>query len=359
MARRAEAALYAPVADAVAERPLPGREPPTQPAEPGAAVPQIHRNPVLDDALATALVRVWTDVSNAGGAVGFVPPVEPADVRVLADAVFDRVRGGVDDIVVAFDDDEPVAFGFLVTNEFSLARHWGTVKRLQRHPRRSGRGDGAAVLAGLEAAAVDRGLERVVLTVRGNTGRERFYVAKGYTIEALLTGRLQLADGVVVDEYHLSKALTDEARARGGAPLLVQRLDAELPLPARAHPGDAGLDLHARVAVRLAPGERAVVPTGVAVALPPGHVGLVHPRSGLAARHGLGVVNAPGTIDEGYRGEIQVIVVNHDPRAPIALARGDRIAQLVIQRVEAVVVTEVAELPPAARGAGGFGSTGR
>jgi len=140
--------------------------------------------------------------------------------------------------------------------------------------------------------------------------------------------------------------------------LPVRRLDPDLPLPAYAHPGDAGLDLCAAQDVRLAPGERAVVPTGLAVAVPEGHVGLVHPRSGLAARQGLGIVNAPGTIDAGYRGEVKVIVVNLDPAEPIALSRGQRIAQLLIQRVERVSVVEVDDLDETARAAGGFGSTG-
>ena len=140
--------------------------------------------------------------------------------------------------------------------------------------------------------------------------------------------------------------------------LPVRRLDPDLPLPAYAHPGDAGLDLCAAQDVRLAPGERAVVPTGLAIAVPEGHVGLVHPRSGLAARQGLGIVNAPGTIDAGYRGEVKVIVVNLDPAEPIALARGQRIAQLLIQRVERVTVVEVDDLDDTARASGGFGSTG-
>jgi dUTP pyrophosphatase len=144
----------------------------------------------------------------------------------------------------------------------------------------------------------------------------------------------------------------------GDEQVLVRRLDPELPLPSYAHPGDAGADLVAAVDVVLAPGERAVVPTGVAIALPPGCAAFVHPRSGLAARAGLGLVNAPGTIDEGYRGEIKVIVVNLDPREPIKLRRGDRIAQLVVQRVERVTFTEVGELPESARAEGGFGSTG-
>jgi dUTP pyrophosphatase len=138
----------------------------------------------------------------------------------------------------------------------------------------------------------------------------------------------------------------------------VVRLDADLPLPSYAHPGDAGADLLTTVDVSLAPGERAMVPTGVAIALPVGYVALVHPRSGLAARHGLSIVNTPGTVDAGYRGEIKVMLINHDPAEPIELRRGDRIAQLVVQRVERARFVEVGELPDSARGAGGYGSTG-
>jgi dUTP pyrophosphatase len=141
-------------------------------------------------------------------------------------------------------------------------------------------------------------------------------------------------------------------------PLQIVRLDPDLPLPTYATPGDAGLDLHAREDVRLEPGERAVVGTGIAIALPEGHVGLVHPRSGLAARSGLSIVNAPGTIDAGYRGEIKVCLVNLDPSTPIELGRGDRIAQLVVQRFETVELVEVDTLPESVRGDGGYGSTG-
>jgi dUTP pyrophosphatase len=140
--------------------------------------------------------------------------------------------------------------------------------------------------------------------------------------------------------------------------VLVRRLDPELPLPAYAHPGDAGADLVTAVDVELGPGERAVVPTGIAVAIPEGYAAFVHPRSGLAARLGLGLVNAPGTIDAGYRGEVKVIVVNHDPREPIRISRGDRIAQLVVQRVEHADLVAVDELPDSVRAEGGFGSTG-
>ncbi len=136
------------------------------------------------------------------------------------------------------------------------------------------------------------------------------------------------------------------------------RLDPDLPLPAYAQPGDAGADLCAREAVTLAPGERRLVPTGVGLALPEGYVALVHPRSGLAHRSGLSIVNAPGTIDAGYRGEIQVCLINLDPGTPIVLARGDRIAQLVIQRFETAEFVEVDALPDSVRGTGGHGSTG-
>lgn len=140
--------------------------------------------------------------------------------------------------------------------------------------------------------------------------------------------------------------------------VLVQRLDAGVPLPVYALPGDAGADIVTAVDITLAPGERAVLPTGIAIALPEGFAAFVHPRSGLAARAGLGLVNAPGTIDSGYRGEVKVIVINHDARQPLYLARGERVAQLVVQRVEHVDFEEVDELPGSVRGAGGHGSTG-
>jgi dUTP pyrophosphatase len=143
-----------------------------------------------------------------------------------------------------------------------------------------------------------------------------------------------------------------------GVAVGVRRLVPDLPVPAYAHDGDAGADLHAATAVTLAPGERALVPTGVAIELPPGYVGLVHPRSGLAIRLGVTVLNAPGTVDSGYRGEIMVSLINHDPVAPAAIARGDRIAQLVVQRVERADFSVVEELSESPRGAGGHGSTG-
>ncbi|MCW2711752.1 MAG: dUTP diphosphatase [Marmoricola sp.] len=138
----------------------------------------------------------------------------------------------------------------------------------------------------------------------------------------------------------------------------IRRVDRELPLPSYAHTGDAGADLHSAVDLTLEPGERALVPTGIAMALPEGYVALVHPRSGLAARHGISIVNAPGTIDAGYRGEVKVCLVNTDLHEPFAIRRGDRIAQLVIQRFETAVFVEADALPGSARGDGGYGSTG-
>jgi dUTP diphosphatase len=141
-------------------------------------------------------------------------------------------------------------------------------------------------------------------------------------------------------------------------PVLIKRLDENLPLPARAHPGDAGVDLFTAVDVTLRPGERAVVPTGIAIALPDGYAAFVHPRSGLAARHGVTLVNAPGTVDAGYRGEIRVTLINTDSRQPVSFTRGDRVAQLVVQRVATPVFHEVRVLPGSARADRGFGSTG-
>jgi dUTP pyrophosphatase len=141
--------------------------------------------------------------------------------------------------------------------------------------------------------------------------------------------------------------------------VLVRRLDPDLPLPSYAHPGDAGVDLLTTVDAVVAPGERVLLPTGIAIALPEGYAAFVHPRSGLAVRHGVSLVNAPGTVDAGYRGEIKVSVINHDPREPVTLRRGDRIAQLVVQRIEHAVFHEVETLPGSDRGEGGFGSSGR
>ena len=145
--------------------------------------------------------------------------------------------------------------------------------------------------------------------------------------------------------------------------LAVVRLDRDLPMPIRAHDGDAGVDLYSALDVELAPGHRALVPTGIAVAIPHGMVGLVHPRSGLAARVGLSIVNSPGTIDAGYRGEIKVSLINLDPETPIVVNRGDRIAQLLVQRVELPELVEVtsfdeAGLADTTRGDGGHGSSG-
>lgn len=140
--------------------------------------------------------------------------------------------------------------------------------------------------------------------------------------------------------------------------LAIKRVDKELPLPAYAHAGDAGLDLMASHDAVIAPGERTLIGTGIAVAIPDGYAGFVQPRSGLALRHGLSFANTPGLIDSHYRGEIKVIAVNLDPHSPIDIQRGDKIAQLVIQRVEHVRLIEVDELDKTIRGEGGFGSTG-
>ena len=141
--------------------------------------------------------------------------------------------------------------------------------------------------------------------------------------------------------------------------LPVRRLDPGLPLPAYAHPGDAGADLRAATEVVLPPGGRATVGTGIAIAVPDGYAAFVHPRSGLASRHGITVVNAPGTVDAGYRGEVKVVLLNTDPAEPFTVRRGDRIAQLVVQPVTRARFLDAAELPPTPRGEGGFGSTGR
>ena len=141
--------------------------------------------------------------------------------------------------------------------------------------------------------------------------------------------------------------------------VLITRLDPDLPLPRYAKGGDAGADIVSRIDISLAPGERALVPTGIAIALPDGYVALVHPRSGLAIKHGVTMVNAPGTVDAGYRGELQIILINHDKSESVSFKRGDRIAQLVIQKVERAEFVEVQDLPGSGRGTGGFGSTGR
>jgi dUTP pyrophosphatase len=140
--------------------------------------------------------------------------------------------------------------------------------------------------------------------------------------------------------------------------VLLQQLDPGLELPSYAHPGDAGADLYSRETFELQPGERRLVGTGVAIALPAGYAAFVHPRSGLAAQHGVSIVNTPGTVDAGYRGEIKVCLINTDRRRPVSIARGDRIAQLIIQQVSVAAFVTVGELPGSARGIGGYGSTG-
>ena len=141
--------------------------------------------------------------------------------------------------------------------------------------------------------------------------------------------------------------------------VLIKRLDEGVPLPTYAKGGDAGADLVTRIDVSLAPGERALIPTGISIALPDGYAAFVHPRSGLAIKHGVSVANAPGTVDAGFRGELQVILINHDQHESMTFSRGDRIAQLIIQKVEKADFVEVSELPGSGRGTDGFGSTGR
>lgn len=140
--------------------------------------------------------------------------------------------------------------------------------------------------------------------------------------------------------------------------VLITRLDPSVPLPKYGKPGDAGADLASRIDFTLPAGERALIPTGISVALPPGYVALVHPRSGLAIKNGISMVNTPGTVDASYRGELQIILINHDKSEDFVIKKGDRIAQLVIQKVEQAEFVEVEALPGTDRGAGGFGSTG-
>jgi dUTP pyrophosphatase len=144
-----------------------------------------------------------------------------------------------------------------------------------------------------------------------------------------------------------------------GVKVLITRLDPSVPLPSYAKPGDAGADLVTRVDVTIKPGERVLVPTGISLALPKGYVALVHPRSGLAIKHGISLVNTPGTVDAAYRGEVACIMINHDLTNEVSFKKGDRIAQLVIQKVEEAQFIEVEALPGSDRGAGGFGSTGK
>jgi len=141
--------------------------------------------------------------------------------------------------------------------------------------------------------------------------------------------------------------------------VLITRLDESVPVPRYAKPGDAGADICTRIDLTIEPGERVLAPTGLSMALPDGYAAFVHPRSGLAIKHGVSMVNTPGTVDAGYRGELQIILINHDLREPISFKKGDRIAQLVIQKVERAEFIEVETLPGTDRGSGGFGSTGK
>ncbi len=165
-------------------------------------------------------------------------------------------------------------------------------------------------------------------------------------------------DPATVDTLHVEATAPAVTSSAPTLRVQLKMLDPDLEAPSYAHPGDAGADLRARVDVVLQPGERKLVPTGVAIALPEGFVALIHPRSGLATKHGLTIVNAPGTVDAGYRGEIAVTLLNTDAKQSIELGRGDRIAQMVIQRVEYAQFISVNELSGSVRGTGGFGSTG-
>jgi dUTP pyrophosphatase len=162
----------------------------------------------------------------------------------------------------------------------------------------------------------------------------------------------------MVQATHPAGAAPDLDPAGGSVPVLLRRLDPDVPVPAAAHPGDAGVDLVTTDALELAPGQRATVGTGIALALPDGFAAFVLPRSGLAARSGLTIVNAPGTVDAGYRGEVRVTLLNTDDRVTVRLERGDRIAQLIVLPVPRIRFVEVATLPGSVRGEAGFGSTG-
>jgi dUTP pyrophosphatase len=335
-------------------------------------VPEISTNPRLTDALLERLEEIWLQVSRAGGAVGFPPSATRADVEAGAAPLWDQVLDGTLDLAVAEEGGRAVGFGFLRRGTTPVERHRGEVVKLQRDPAVAGRGVGAAVLRALESVAVERGLTLLTLQVREGAGRESWYAGLGYEVAARLPGWVQV-EGEEVALLVMQKRLDGRGPAApaaaapalhagpatGSVALPVVRLDPGLPLPAYARPGDAGLDLHARERRVLPAGVRALMPTGVAVAIPVGHVGLVHPRSGLAVRHGLSIVNAPGTIDAGYRGEVIVPLINLDPSASIRIERGDRIAQLLVQRVERAQLVEVEALPDGVRGTGGFGSTGR
>lgn len=335
-------------------------------------------NPRLTDALVDRLVDIWVDVTHEGGAVGFVGRVSRDEVATGVAGFWDRVIDGAVDLVVVEDDQQVVGFGFLVPAEDpAVTSHRAEVQKLMRDPRVSGRGIGAVVLEALEDRAVERGVSLVTLTVRGGTGREAFYVDRGYRQVATLPDWVRI-DGRSTDLLVMAKPVGAGSPSAGpddpGTPLeeetatvprpddlrlQVTRLDPDLPLPAYARPGDAGLDLFAREDKVLPPGTRCLMPTGLAVAIPDGWVGLVHPRSGLAVRQGLSIVNSPGTIDAGYRGQLMVPLINLDPSVTIRLARGERIAQLLLQRVGHAQLVEVDELPDGVRGGDGFGSTGR
>lgn len=332
-------------------------------------------NPPLTDSLIEDVVALWTAAANHGEAVGFAPPVGAEQVARAVAVHWDRVIDGVSDLIVAFDEDVLVGFALLArSQEGPAAAHRGRLETLQRAADHAGTGIGSVLLDAVRAQAESHGIGRLTLTMREGTGAERFYLRNGFRQVARLPDWVRIG-GRPIAALVLTADLSVEPGGAAAAPgvaagepvdtpvggvvVPVLRLDPDLPLPRYAQPGDAGLDLHARVHRILPPGTRTVMPTGIAVAIPPGYVGLVHPRSGSAVRDGLSIVNSPGTIDAGYRGEIKVPLINHDPSAKIVLHRGDRVAQLLLQRVEHAVLHEVDTLPDGSRGAEGFGSTGR
>ncbi|HUG85519.1 MAG TPA: dUTP diphosphatase [Euzebya sp.] len=337
-------------------------------------------NPPLTDDLVDRLLDIWVAATNAGGSVGFLAPVTREDLEGEVAGFWDQRLDGTLDLVVASEGPRVLGFGFLQPGK-GLSAHMGEISKLQRDPAVPGRGVGGTLLEALEALAVDRGLTLVTLSVREGTGRERYYRERGYESVAVLPGWLRIggrARGLRVmakavgadagrsvhelagpDGHPLPPGVAGAAPGGDDLRVAVRRLDPDRPLPAYARAGDAGLDLYARQRMVLPPGARGLMPTGLAVAIPQGHVGLVHPRSGLAIKRGLSIINTPGTIDAGYRGELLVPLINLDTSATIRLDRGDRIAQLLIQRVERAALVEVDELPDGVRGDGGFGSTGR
>ena len=345
-----------------------------------AAVASSSVNPPLTDGLVDTLVRLWVAAAAEGRTVGFDRSATHDSLGHAVAPHWDAVIDGTTDLLVAPDAVTPQGFALLARDTTAPAwAHRGRVD-LVLAPGGEDHDDLAeALLAGVEERARQRELDTLaVLLPVGARAMAAPFRARGYAVVARLPRWLRVegtptdAEVLLRDTAPPSGAVADEppperpagaagaaTLGRSGVRLPIRRLDPDLPLPRYARPGDAGLDLHAREDRILPPGTRAVMPTGVAVAIPAGYVGLVHPRSGAAVRSGLSIVNTPGTIDAGYRGELQVPLINLDPSAKIVVRRGDRIAQLLIQRVEHAELEEVEALPDGVRGVDGFGSTGR